>query len=431
MPYENSRRDRTSSRIDFDQLYRQLICPAVKAAGLEPIRADQELQGGIFHKTMFERLADCTYAVADLSLANPNVFYELGIRHALRPWTTVLMFQAGLTLPLDVALGAAMTYPEDVLEDSHHLATSREVLTARLQAAEEHRTDSPVFQLVTGLPTREVDHRRADVLLEAATRENDAAQRVVLAERQGPDALTALRRELGDVRNAPAEVVSALLMSFRAQEQFAEMIELIAAADPDFAEVWVVREQLALALARVGQFERAFDLLRQLISTRPNSESYGLLGGAYRRQADALERQGAPIARVRGARQRAIQAYRSGFECDWRDPYPGINAVMLAAQQDLPATLDDPFLAAVEYAVSRRIAADEPEYWDYACAVQLAVVTGRTKEAEEHLPDLLYAMTQPFHRTSTLQSLIGLRKVSVAHGQADWHDWLIAEVAAT
>ena len=73
------------SMIDFDRVYQDLIAPAVRDAKLEPIRADEEMTGGIIHKPMFERLILCEYAVADLTTANANVFYELGVRHAVRP----------------------------------------------------------------------------------------------------------------------------------------------------------------------------------------------------------------------------------------------------------------------------------------------------------------------------------------------------------
>ena len=51
----------------------------MRDAGLEPLRADEEQAGGISHKPMFERLVLCDYAVADLTAANANVFYELGV----------------------------------------------------------------------------------------------------------------------------------------------------------------------------------------------------------------------------------------------------------------------------------------------------------------------------------------------------------------
>ena len=70
------------------------------------------MTGGIIHKPMFERLILCDYAVADLTTANANVFYELGVRHAVRkPWSTLLLFaEGGSQLPFDVAPLRALPY---------------------------------------------------------------------------------------------------------------------------------------------------------------------------------------------------------------------------------------------------------------------------------------------------------------------------------
>src|SRR5512142_582039 len=81
--------------IDFDEVYQAVLRPAIEAAELEPIRADEEQAGGIIHKPMFERLILCEYAVADLTAANANVFYELGVRHAVKPFSTLLVFAEG------------------------------------------------------------------------------------------------------------------------------------------------------------------------------------------------------------------------------------------------------------------------------------------------------------------------------------------------
>src|SRR5580700_1172449 len=96
--------------IDFDRLYAEVIGPAVKEANLEPLRADEETVGGIIHKPMFERLILCPYAVADLTLANANVFYELGIRHAYKPWSTVPIVADGQRLPFDVQMLRTVHY---------------------------------------------------------------------------------------------------------------------------------------------------------------------------------------------------------------------------------------------------------------------------------------------------------------------------------
>ena len=51
--------------IDFDAVYQELIAPAINMADLEPLRADEEKVGGIIHKSLFERLILCEYAIAD------------------------------------------------------------------------------------------------------------------------------------------------------------------------------------------------------------------------------------------------------------------------------------------------------------------------------------------------------------------------------
>ncbi|MEX2566057.1 MAG: hypothetical protein WD431_08955, partial [Cyclobacteriaceae bacterium] len=82
MPF-NIKKDAEGNEVNFDRVYRDFIKPAIEAADMEPIRADEETVNGIIHKPMYERLILCDYAVADLTTANANVFYELGIRHAV------------------------------------------------------------------------------------------------------------------------------------------------------------------------------------------------------------------------------------------------------------------------------------------------------------------------------------------------------------
>jgi hypothetical protein len=97
MPF-GQKPDAGGAVIDFDAVYRDVIAPAIRDAAMEPLRADEEVTGGIIHKAMFERLILCEYAVADLTTANANVFYELGVRHAVRPSSTVALFAKGSRL---------------------------------------------------------------------------------------------------------------------------------------------------------------------------------------------------------------------------------------------------------------------------------------------------------------------------------------------
>src|SRR4051812_9331087 len=155
--------------IDFDVVYRELIRPAVEDAGLEALRADEEMTGGGIHKPMFERLILCEYAVADLTTANANVFYELGLRHAVRKATTVLLFAEGGRLPF--AVGPLRALPYRLTSDGTpaNLATDKPALIRRLQEARAAArlgptVDSPLYQMVEDYP--DVQHEKTDVFRE-------------------------------------------------------------------------------------------------------------------------------------------------------------------------------------------------------------------------------------------------------------------------
>jgi hypothetical protein len=143
--------DTTGTTIDFDRVYADLIEPAIQEAGLDPIRTDN-------YKPMFERLVLCEYAVADLTMANANVYYELGVRHAVRPWSTVLLYAAATRMPFDVAMLRALPYklsndglPSEVEADRatliKWLLESRET-----KAKAGSATDSPLIQLLEAFP---------------------------------------------------------------------------------------------------------------------------------------------------------------------------------------------------------------------------------------------------------------------------------------
>src|SRR5215468_4355531 len=93
----------TGRVLDLDQSYLALIKPAVEAAGLRCIRADEIVHSGLIDVPMYEQLLNANVVVADLSTSNKNAFYELGVRHALRPYTTVVIAEDGIkTFPFDL-----------------------------------------------------------------------------------------------------------------------------------------------------------------------------------------------------------------------------------------------------------------------------------------------------------------------------------------
>lgn len=78
MPFGEKKGLSGRGKINFDSIYKEGIEPAVRDAGMVPVRADEERTGGIIHQAMFERLVLCEFALADLTTANANVFYERG-----------------------------------------------------------------------------------------------------------------------------------------------------------------------------------------------------------------------------------------------------------------------------------------------------------------------------------------------------------------
>jgi hypothetical protein len=107
------------------------------------------------------------------------------------------------------------------------------------------------------------------------------------------------------------------------------MVRLVGEMSKPLAATVMVQEQLGFALNRLGDGERAEAILLELIRRRgPSSETYGILGRVYKDRWEAAFNTNQP-ALARGMIGKAISAYLAGFEADWRDGYPGINAITL------------------------------------------------------------------------------------------------------
>ena len=93
----------TGRTLDLDKTYKNIIKPAAEAARLKCVRADEIVHSGLIDLPMYEQLLTADVVVADLSTSNKNAFYELGVRHALRPHTTIIIAEDGMkAFPFDV-----------------------------------------------------------------------------------------------------------------------------------------------------------------------------------------------------------------------------------------------------------------------------------------------------------------------------------------
>ena len=402
--------------VDFDAVYADLIAPGIEAAGLEPLRADQELTGGIIHKPMFERLILCEFAVADLTAANANVFYELGVRHAVRPASTLLLFAEGTgQLPFDVALLRALPYTLGADGRPANVEAARAALAARVEAARELVTDSPIHQLVEGFP--DIQRLKTDVFRDRVNYRETVKRRLGVARKTTADAVRAVEQSLGDITDEEAGVVVDLFLSYRAVKAWDDMVGLVSRMSLPLARSVLVQEQLGLALNRAGRGDEAERVLLDVIARQgPSSETYGILGRVHKDRWEAAQTSGnAPLAR--GLLAKAIEAYLKGYEADWRDAYPGVNAVTLMEISDPPDPRRHTLLPVVAYAVARRLATGKPDYWDHATRLELAVLGLQQAEAEAALADALANVREKWEPETTARNLRLIRDARERRGE--------------
>ena len=414
MPF-GRKADAAGVMIDFDAVYREVIAPAIADAGLSPIRADQEMAGGIVHKPMFERLVLCDYAVADLTTANANVFYELGVRHAARPRSTVSIFAGSSRLPFDVAMLRALPYSVTAEGKPEKVDEARAALADQLRHARDSQDhDSPLYQLLQDYPN--IQREKTDVFREQVEIAEAAKKSLARARDAGSrDAVRAVETELGELDEQDTSVVIDLMLSYRAVKGWKEMIALVERMPRPVQETVMVQEQYALALNRDGRGEEAERVLKALLQAKgPSSETYGILGRVYKDRWEAAAKRG---ERAGGVLDKAIDAYLRGFEADWRDAYPGINAVTLMEVREPPDERRHDLVPVVRYAVERRVATGEPDFWDHATLLELAILAEDEARANQALDAALEAVRESWEPETTARNLRLIREARERRGE--------------
>lgn len=417
MPF-GKKKSASGQEIDFDTVYQQLIAPAVTSAGMEPLRADEEQVNGIIHKPMFERLLLCEYAVADLTTANANVFYELGVRHAAKPHTTVLLYAEGSgQLPFDVGLLRALPYRLTKDGKLAHKAKYRELLRQQLQTARQPSTDSPLYQLLDNYP--DIDHTKTDVFRARVEYSKEMKQRLARARKKGLTAVRSVEKAIDNMADCEAGVVIDLFLSYRAVKGWRQMIDLVPRMSPVVANTVMVREQLALALNRAGQDTEAEGILLELIKQRgPSSETMGILGRVYKDRWERAKQANRGVL-ARGLLDKAITVYLKGFEADWRDAYPGINTVTLMEMKDQPDPRQQTLLPLVVYAAERKITMGLPDYWDHATLLEAAVLARDEAKANEALATTLASVRETWEPETTARNLRLIREARERRGETE------------
>lgn len=419
MPFGTKKDPSGGPDIDFDLIYEDAIRPGIEAAGMEPLRADEERTGGIIHRAMFERLLLCDFALADLTTANSNVFYELGVRHAARPSTTLAIFASHQKPPFDVNYLRALPYElaEGNRFGSREAGMLRSSLSRRLDqlrnvAREDAVADSPIFQLLEDYKAPDIARLKTDSFRER-TRIAADLKRSLADARYSKDeaALAGIEDKLGSLDGVEVGVLVDLYLSYRAVQAWDKMIQLFERLPVALKRSVMVREQLAFALNRSKRRREAIEILEGVISEQgPSSETNGLIGRVYKDLwVEAIKNGNETLAA--GYLDRAISAYVRGFEADWRDAYPGINAVTLLdiKGDDRSLKLKAELLPVVRFAVTQRLKSIRPDYWDHATMLELAVLEGNSEAAQQYLSDVIVAIREEWEPLTTANNLTLIR----------------------
>ena len=153
---------KTKRTLDLDKTYK-IIRAAVVEAGLECVRADDIVHSGVIDTPMYENLLRADVAIADLSTSNENAIYELGVRHALRPRTTIIIAEKEFKFPFD--LGHVVVRPYEHLgtgidfEEAERL--KQELVKAITTIVKSDEVDSPVYTFLHGLTPPTLGTRKA------------------------------------------------------------------------------------------------------------------------------------------------------------------------------------------------------------------------------------------------------------------------------
>jgi len=280
--------------IDFDNIYKRAILPAAHDTDMDVVRSDEERMGGFIHASVYQRLFVAEIAVVSLTFANPNVFDELGVRHAARPRTTIMIYSSESTLPFDVRLLRAIPYQldEDGRLDNENADHLRTTLVRKLRDSQQDEfTDSPLFQLISSFPGITLPHEATEAFRDRARyidgiRVRIEQARLLLNPSEALQQLLDIEKELALFATAPPELLVDLMLTYRDLKAVDNMVRLVERLPKDMSEHRTIQEQLAFALNRRNidnDRGRAIQVLETVIANCGiHPETCGIMGRVYK-----------------------------------------------------------------------------------------------------------------------------------------------------
>lgn len=320
-------------QVDYERVQRELIDPAMRAAGITGATTEVIIEAGNIREDMFQLLAHADIVIADISLHNANVFYELGARHALRPRRTFMIRFTGDEVPFDIKTDRYLGYDRD------NPGAAVAALTAGLKAtlAAKDRIDSPIFNL---LPALKAPSIKDLVPVPKAFREELAwaleNKRIGHLVLLGEEA-NALPWGAEGLRGVAAALFS--LKAFDASRQAWEAVRTRLDHDLEAdLKLGTLHQRLKNLAASDSAIERALSDHPDIAPSQ-RAEALSLRGSnAKQRWTDSWPAglppaELGPLALASDHLRQAAEAYTAAFDADLNHFYSGINALAMTRMQ--------------------------------------------------------------------------------------------------
>ncbi|HEX8248224.1 MAG TPA: TRAFs-binding domain-containing protein [Pyrinomonadaceae bacterium] len=327
----------TGRTLDLDKSYRSMIKPAVEAAGLKCVRADEIVHSGLIDVPMYEQLLNADVVIADLSTSNKNAFYELGIRHALRPYTTVVIAEDGIkTFPFDINHVVVRQYHHlgDAIDYDEAMRFQRQLTEAVVEVfnKDPRQKDSPVYTFLNNLNPPAIAAAVQDAIQNAfgaadsadETEHSDNAVSVKRSKASGGQEDEGINHSILMQQVEDAQLEGNFVKAKSLLEVIRQMMKI---QSPLKAEDPYIIQRLALATYK-SKFPSEKDALleaRDLLAvlepeTSNDTETLGLWGAIHKRLWN-LTKEAAYL-------DKSVRAYERGFYLR-NDYYNGINFAYL------------------------------------------------------------------------------------------------------